>query len=94
MEMANINISMDKNLKEEAESLFSELGMNMATAINIFVSQAVRKGKIPFEISLNEPNAETLEAMQEIEDMISGKLPENPQSIKDLLEELDINVNN
>lgn len=88
----NINIRMDKDLKEQAESLFSELGMNMTTAFNIFLRQSVRQGKIPFEISLNTPNAATLAAMQEIVDMKSGKLPKHPQSVESLFKELEINV--
>jgi len=54
-ETTNINMRMDKALKEQAEALLSELGMNMTTAFNIFLRQAVRQGKIPFEISLNQP---------------------------------------
>jgi DNA-damage-inducible protein J len=69
METTNINIRMDKKLKEQAESLFSELGMNMTTAFNIFVRQSVRQGKIPFEISLETPNAETMEAIREVQEM-------------------------
>ena len=69
MEATNINIRMEKNLKNQAESLFSELGMNMTTAFNIFVRQSVREGKIPFEISLNTPNAETMEAIKEVREM-------------------------
>lgn len=88
----NINIRMDKSLKEQAESLFAELGMNMTTAFNIFMRQSVRQGKIPFEIALNTPNVETRTAMQEIEDMRSGKLPKNPQSVESLFKELEINV--
>lgn len=91
-ETTNINIRMDKDLKEQAESLFSELGMNMTTAFNIFLRQSVRQGKIPFEISLNTPNAVTLATMQEIENMKSGKLPKHPQSVDSLFRELDINV--
>jgi len=64
-ETTNLTIRMDKELKEEAEQLFSELGMNMTTAFTIFARQAVRQGKIPFEISLNVPNAETIAAMEE-----------------------------
>lgn len=66
-ETTNLSIRIDKELKEQAENLFSELGMNMTTAFNIFVRQSVRQGKIPFEISLNKPNAKTLEALQEVE---------------------------
>jgi len=69
METTNINIRIEKKLKEQAESLFSELGMNMTTAFNIFVRQSVRQGKIPFEISLNTPNAETMEAIKEVQEM-------------------------
>ena len=46
----NLNISMDTELKEQAEAVFSEMGMNITTAFNIFVRQTIRQGKIPFEI--------------------------------------------
>jgi DNA-damage-inducible protein J len=46
----NLNIRIDKELKQQAELFFSELGLNMTTAINIFVRQSLRQGKIPFEI--------------------------------------------
>ncbi|WP_424923053.1 type II toxin-antitoxin system RelB/DinJ family antitoxin [Aureibacillus halotolerans] len=42
---------MDEDLKKEAEALFSELGLNMSTAVNIFIRQALRQGGIPFEVS-------------------------------------------
>lgn len=61
----NLSIRIDKELKDRAEQLFGELGMNMTTAFNIFLRQAVRQGRIPFEISLNTPNAETIAAMEE-----------------------------
>ncbi len=63
----NISIRMDSDLKAQADILFNELGMNISTAFNIFVRQSLRDGKIPFEISLNRPNAETLAAMREAE---------------------------
>ncbi|MDR0502451.1 MAG: type II toxin-antitoxin system RelB/DinJ family antitoxin [Treponema sp.] len=51
-ESTNLNIRIDKELKEQAEYFFSELGLNMSSAFNIFVRQSLRQGKIPFEISL------------------------------------------
>jgi len=51
-ETTNLNIRMDKELKEQAEVFFGELGLNMSSAFNIFVRQALRQGKIPFEISI------------------------------------------
>ena len=63
----NISIRMDSDLKTQAEALFGELGMNITTAFNIFVRQALREGRIPFDISLNQPNRETLAALAEAE---------------------------
>jgi len=63
----NISIRMDVELKKQAEQLFSELGMNMTTAFNIFLRQAVRQQRIPFDIALEIPNAETIAAMEEAE---------------------------
>lgn len=63
----NISIRMDSDLKAEADALFAEFGMNLSTAFNIFVRQTLREGRIPFEISLNQPNKETISAMLEAE---------------------------
>ena len=63
----NVSIRMDADLKAQADALFGELGMNMSTAFNIFVRQAVREGRIPFDISLNQPNRDTIAAMLEAE---------------------------
>lgn len=46
----NVNIRMDEDLKKQAENLFADLGMNMTTAVNIFVRQSINYGGIPFEI--------------------------------------------
>ena len=85
----NLSIRMERELKEQAENLFSELGMNMTTALNIFIRQSVRQGKIPFEISLNRPNAETAAALREIADMRSGKIPKQSASVTDFVREMD-----
>ncbi|MDR1020426.1 MAG: type II toxin-antitoxin system RelB/DinJ family antitoxin [Synergistaceae bacterium] len=50
-ETTNLNIRIDKELKERGEAFFAELGLSMTTAFNIFVRQSLRQGKIPFEIS-------------------------------------------
>lgn len=52
-ESTNISIRMDKELKEKADKLYSDLGMNLSTAFNIFVRQSLRQGGIPFEITTN-----------------------------------------
>ncbi|MDR2714571.1 MAG: type II toxin-antitoxin system RelB/DinJ family antitoxin [Coriobacteriales bacterium] len=91
-ETTNVTLRMDKTLKESAEKLFSEFGMNMTTALTVFLRQTVRQGKIPFEISVNTPKLDTLAAMREIEDMVAGVLPKNTQSVEDFFEENNIHV--
>jgi DNA-damage-inducible protein J len=49
--MAQVNIRIDDALKEQGEALFRSLGMSLSTAFNVFVSQSVRQGGIPFEIT-------------------------------------------
>ena len=48
----DLKIRIDKDLKDQAEVFFNELGLNMSSAFNIFVRQSLRQGKIPFELSL------------------------------------------
>ena len=48
--MSQINIRLDEALKTQAEALFAELGMNMTTAVNLFIRQAIREKAIPFRI--------------------------------------------
>lgn len=67
--MANLTMRIDDELKKQAEELFNELGMNMTTAFTIFAKQAVREQRIPFEITREIPNAETMEAIKEVERM-------------------------
>ncbi len=58
----NLNIRTDKSVKEAAEKIFNELGLNMTTAVNIFLRQTIRTNGIPFELSLNIPNEITASA--------------------------------
>ena len=62
---ANVCIRIDTELKAQAEALFSELGMNLTTAFNIFLHQAVRENGIPFAIKLGRPNRETAAAIRD-----------------------------
>jgi DNA-damage-inducible protein J len=66
---------LDREIKENAEILFKELGMNMTTAFNIFVRQSLRLGKIPFEVAdpfFNEKNMNRLR--ESIAQAEAGKL--------------------
>ena len=89
MPTTNVTIRMDKKLKEEAEELFNDLGLNMSTALNAFVKQAVREQRIPFVISRNVLNQESIQAIQEIESAKQLKNIKTYSSLSEILEEID-----
>jgi DNA-damage-inducible protein J len=69
MAQTNINIRMDEELKRDFDVLCGDLGLTMTAAFNIFAKTVVRRRKIPFEISMDIPNAETTTALEEVEQM-------------------------
>lgn len=84
----NISIRMDVELKKQAEKLFAELGMNMTTAFNIFLRQAVRQQRIPFDVALEVPNAETIAAMEEAERISRDPSVKSYTNIEQMMQEL------
>ena len=82
-ETINVTIRLDKDIKEQAEQMFSDFGMNLSTAFNIFARQALRQGRIPFEIHdpfYSEKNQERL--ARSIADAEAGRV-----TIHELIEE-------
>lgn len=69
MATTNINVRVDSALKQEAEALFNDLGLNMSSAINMFLRSAINHDGIPFEVKRSMPNAETRAALEEYEEM-------------------------
>ena len=77
--MAQVNIRIDDELKERADTLFDELGLNMTTAFTMFVKAVVRHNGIPFDVSIDpfysEKNMKVLR--ESIRDADAGKLTEH-----------------
>ena len=73
MAKVSTNITLDPRLKEKAIALFSEFGLDLSTAISLFLQQSVRERRIPFEITLEVPNKETKKAIAELDDMKKNK---------------------
>jgi len=89
MATTNVTIRMDTELKKQAEELFSELGLSMTAALTVFLKQAVYEQGIPFSVC-REPNAETLAAMRDADDILSGKIKvKSYKSARELFDELD-----
>ena len=63
----SMTIRMNKDVKQQAQQIFSELGMDMTTAINVFLRQAINHRGLPFDVTLNTPNSVTLAAMEAAE---------------------------
>ncbi len=65
MQTINLNVRVYKALKEQSDQIFSELGLNMTTAINMFLRTTIREHGIPFELKLEVPNALTAQVIDE-----------------------------
>jgi len=59
------NIYLDVNIKDQAKEIFSQYGLSLSQAVNIFLTQSVLKRGIPFDVKI--PNDETLQAMRDVE---------------------------
>ncbi len=88
MQNTSITIRTDKDIKEQVKNLYAALGMDLTTAVNVFFRQSLLHNGMPFELSLDVPNATTLAAFEEGDKML--KDPDSPRysSVKDLFEDL------
>ncbi len=84
----NVSIRMDIKLKEQAEALFGELGLNLSTAFNIFIRQSLRVGGLPFEVKIDRPNKETIAAIIEAEKLAKDKTAKGYDDIDELFADL------
>ena len=90
MSTVNLNIRTDKEIKEKAENIFQELGLNMTTAINMFLRTSIRKNGIPFDLKIDSVNDETKLAIEEGRKIADDKTIEGYVSIEELKKALEI----
>ena len=84
----NLNVRVDSMLKH----LFNSLGLNMSTAINMFLTKCVKTSSIPFKIEEPKPSKELKKALKEVNYMM--KHPEKYKaysSVEELFKDLDSN---
>ena len=65
----SMTIRMNREIKQEAQESFAALGMDMTTAINVFLRQAIYYRGFPFDVRMETPNEETKAALEEVEQM-------------------------
>lgn len=76
------SITIDSDIKASAQEMLADFGLDLSTAVNIFLRQMLRERAIPFEIKQEIPNARTISALKEVEDM--EKHPELYKSYSDV----------
>ena len=89
MASTSINIRMDSDLKRNFEEFCEDMGMTMSTAFTIFAKKTVREYRIPFEIGAENPNAETITAIREVQELRKNPDKKKYSSFAELLEDLD-----
>jgi DNA-damage-inducible protein J len=72
MAKVSTSISIDADVKAKAQELFAEFGMDLSTAINIFLRQTIYERSFPFTIQREIPNETTLKAMDDAENDEEG----------------------
>ena len=63
----NFTVRIDSDIKKQCEAVYGELGINLTTAINVFLRQSLRVGGFPFDVRMEQPNKERIAAMLEAE---------------------------
>lgn len=90
MSQGNLTVKLDNETKKQFSEFCDEIGINMTTAINMFIKKVIREQRIPFELSLNKPNMETLQALQESEDILNNiKKVKSYSSAEELFKDLN-----
>lgn len=82
--MTNLNIRTNKNVKAAAEKIFEDLGMNMTTAVNVFLRQTIRENGIPFALKLDIPNEITASDISENRKLAQNQTVKEDFSTEDL----------
>ena len=85
MSKTSMSIRLDSEVKEQAQQVFSNLGMDMTTAINIFLRQAIQYQGLPFDVRLDE-NRKLLEVLTDLDQ--NRNMSQSFESVSDLLEDL------
>ncbi|VKZ60744.1 addiction module antitoxin, RelB/DinJ family [Streptococcus pneumoniae] len=85
MSKMSISIRLDSEVKEQAQQVFSNLGMDMTTAINIFLRQAIQYQGLPFDVRLDE-NRKLLQVLTDLDQ--NRNMSQSFESVSDLMKDL------
>ena len=82
-------IRIDKDLKQQVSSLFLELGLDMSSAVNVFLKQCLLHRGLPFSVVIPEYKQEVVEAMNEARKLSNNPKTKRYSSFKEALKDLE-----
>ena len=86
----NVTVRMDSDVKRECEGIYGALGINISTAINVFLRKSIRAGGFPFDVRLDDrPNRETMAALLEADRIAKDPSARRYHSVKELFSDLE-----
>lgn len=85
---SNYTVRLDNELRKEAEALFSDLGLSLSTAFQIFLKQAIQEQGLPFLVKKRQPNKKTLAAMKEANDLVNDPNAKTYSSAKEMMDDI------
>lgn len=90
MALAKINVNTDPETKQEAEKIFEAIGMNMTTAINVFLKKAIQYKGIPFDVCVETPNEVTVAAIKDGDRILNDPERVSYKNVEELKAALDL----
>jgi len=92
MSQSNICINIDKNLKEQFDSICDKLGLSVTAAMNLLIKTVVKENGMPLELFLDVPNEETIKAMEDVRNgkNLIGPFASAQEAVNSMLEDDDV----
>lgn len=91
--MSTVSIRIDTNVKKEAERLFSDLGLNLSSAVNVFLRQAIAQQALPFSVSRLTPDDQYCMGLYHAYLADTDPHKNDAESIESIMQELGIAPN-
>ncbi|HBA68542.1 MAG TPA: type II toxin-antitoxin system antitoxin, RelB/DinJ family [Lachnospiraceae bacterium] len=89
MATVQTQIRIDEDVKKQAAELFNQLGLDMSSAVNIFLRQAIMRGGLPFSVEIPKFKQEVIDAMEEAKQTSRDPNTKRYSSFAEALEDID-----
>lgn len=90
MKNVTTSIRIDSNTKQAATELLNDLGLDLSSAVNIFLKQVILQGGLPFQVKYPQYKPEVLAAMEEAEELSRNPNTKKYSSFSEALEDMNL----